>query len=102
MFNEFERYIKEHYNNIFADVEHIEYDVSAIVIAKQISGEAKEVLGQIVESPKFDGDVVSKSGKSELFHHNLILRIANNNEFGDNAANSLGFKVWQLCREGLD
>ena len=91
---EFEQHIMEHFNNAFGE-ECWDDEVKAKVISKQLSGEAREVLCQIVKSPKFDGDVVSKSGKSELFAKGLILRICNNNDFGDNAANKLGWLVYK-------
>lgn len=92
--SEFESHIREHFNNAFGN-EQWEENVRAKVIAKKLSGEAREVLRQIVKSPKFDGDVVSKCGKSELHSNGLILRICNNNDFGDNAANSLGWLVYK-------
>lgn len=94
-FDEYVEYLKEHFNNAFPKFERVCEHVNAKVISKKLSGEAREVLDQIIKSPTFDGDVTSKQGKSELFSHKLILRIANNNEFGDNAANSLGFEVWR-------
>jgi hypothetical protein len=90
----FEEHIKENFNNAFGEDKWDDY-VEAKKIAKVLSGEAKEVLRQIVKKPTFDGDVVSKAGKSELFKHKLILRICNNNEFGDNAANYLGWLVYE-------
>ena len=95
LFSEYETYIKSHHNNAFSDFSDAESEVMAINIAGKLTSSAVEVLYQIVESPRFDGDVVSKNGKSELFRHKLILRIAKNNEFGDNEANELGFLVWQ-------
>lgn len=100
-FDEYVEYLKEHFNNAFSEFECFCEHVNAKAISKKLSGEAREVLYQIVESPKFDGDVASKRGKSELFAHKLILRIANNNDFGDNAANSLGFKVWQELQKKI-
>lgn len=98
LFDEYCQYAKSDYNHVFGDIEWIEEEVLAIHIAKKLSGEAREVLDQVVESPKFDGDVVSKTGKSELYSHGLVLRIANGGEFGDNAANSLGYKVWKATK----
>jgi hypothetical protein len=98
---EYVEYLKEHFNNAFSEFEFLCEHVNAKVISKKLSGEAREVLNQIVKSPKFDGDVASRGGKSELFAHKLILRIANNNDFGDNAANSLGFKVWQELQKKI-
>lgn len=95
MFDEYVEYLKQHFNNAFSETESVYEYVEAKVVAKKLSGEAREVLEQIVKEPKYDGDVVSKSGKSELFKYKLILRIANKNDFGDNAANSLGFLVWK-------
>lgn len=95
----FIEYIKEHFNNVFSDPDEFEDQVNSRAIYKLLSGEAKDVLSQIVASPRFDGDVVSKSGKYELYNHNLILRIANGGEFGDNAANYMGYLVWELYNE---
>lgn len=99
MFGEYEEYIRSHHNNAFSDFLDVEAEVLAISIAGKLSASAVEVLCQIVKAPKFDGDVVSKNGKSELFRNNLILRIASNNEFGDNAANNLGFLVWKRIKK---
>ena len=92
-------YLKRHFNNAFSDIEDVIEAVDAMIIAKMLSGEAKEVLWQCVGAPKFDGDVISKSGKSELYSANLIIRIANNWGFGDNAATSLGWKVYKELRD---
>ena len=89
----FDEHIREHHNNAFGKEDWQDH-VNAKVIAKKLSGEAVEVLWQIVGSPKFDGDVVSKSGKSELYHQGLVLRICNNRYHGDNAANLLGWLVY--------
>lgn len=91
---EFERHIRDHFNHAFGGESWADH-VNAKVISKKLSGEAREVLCQIVRSPKFDGDVISKSGKSELFSHGLILRICNSNNYGDNAANLLGWLVYK-------
>lgn len=41
----------------------------------QLSGAAKEVLGQLfMNGPQWDGNVVSKSGRDELRDHELIER----------------------------
>ena len=92
-------YLKRHFNNAFSDFSDVNREVDAAVIAGKLSGNAIEVLYQVIESPKYDGDVASKQGKSELFGHKLILRIANNNSFGDNAANGLGFSVWKALED---
>lgn len=96
----FEEHIREHHNNAFGKDDWREY-VDAKIIASKLSGEAAEVLWQIVGSPKFDGDVVSKIGKSELYHHRLALRVCNNRAHGDNAANRLGWLVYnELLKAG--
>ncbi len=89
----FEAHIREHHNNAFGKESWRDH-VDAKIIAGKLSGEAVEVLWQIVGSPKFDGDVVSKNGKSQLYHHGLVLRICNRRDHGYNAANRLGWLVY--------
>lgn len=88
-------YLMGENNAIFGDPEWIEEEVVAREIYEKLSGEALEVLCQCVDSPKFDGDVVSKSGKGELYENDLLVKIANNNDHGDNAANTLGWLVYK-------
>jgi hypothetical protein len=100
-FKEFEEYFKGHFNHAFGDwcFEYYCWDhcrVMARVIEPKLSGEAKEVLCQAAKGPIFDGDVVSKNGKSELYKHQLMLRVMNNNQHGDNAVNQLGYCVFEL------
>lgn len=107
LFVEFEKYFTGHFNNAFSDWcfkdwcwDHCR--VLANSIAPKLSGEAKEVLCQAAKGPIFDGDVVSKVGKRELYKHNLLLRVMNKNKHGDNAVNQLGFCVWELInQEGM-
>lgn len=103
-FKEFEGYFKSHFNHAFGDwcFEDHCWDhcrVMAMVILPKLSGEAKEVLEQAANGPIFDGDVVSKSGKYELYKHNLMLRVMNKKQHGDNAVNQLGFCVWELTNQ---
>lgn len=86
-------HIREHHNHAFESGIEWMAEIDARVAAGGITDNALEVLNQIVESPKFDGDVVSKNGLGELRELGLVVRIANNNTFGDNAATYKGFRV---------
>lgn len=85
----------EETNAIFGDTRDIIEDAECLYIADVLPGNAQEVLYQIVENPKDDGDVVSKNGKAELYCHGLILRVCTNGQHGANAANYRGWKVWK-------
>lgn len=91
----FIEYIREHYNNVFSTHDEIMVDIEARKLADDIPSDAFEVLCQLIESPKFDGDVVSKNGKAWLHYNDCAIRIANNNQFGDNAATYIGFLVYK-------
>ncbi|QAX96259.1 hypothetical protein [Vibrio phage vB_VmeM-Yong XC32] len=88
-------YIRSEYNSIFAEAEDIIMEAEVLYIADTLSGEAEEVLEQMAKGPLFDGNAVSKCGKSELYGHELCVRIVVNGEHGDNALNLKGYRVWK-------
>ncbi|MGL5397331.1 MAG: hypothetical protein ACRDBQ_18940 [Shewanella sp.] len=92
----FSDYIREHHNNAFSGSASWERNVTARVILPGLSGNALAVLEQLIKGPLFDGDVNSKNGRAELEKCGLITRVVNNGQFGDNAANELGWLVWKL------
>jgi hypothetical protein len=97
-YSDFLEVITSESNSIFMDFEDLELEIDVLRIARDIAaheGGAEEVLNQIVKGPIDDGDVVSKSGKSYLYDHNLCVRVCVNGEHGANAANYRGYKVWK-------
>lgn len=95
----FKDFIEEHHNHAFDSNEFWKDAITARLLASEIPGNAYEVLGQLVDGPKFDGDVVSKNGKAWLYSNKLAVRVCNNGEHGDNAANYLGWQVYKLVKE---
>lgn len=94
-------HIKMHHNHAFESLIDWQQAVNVACIAGTLSGEAKEVLGQLVENPKFDGDVVSKNGKCELYRSGLATRVCVDGVHGHNAANYMGWRVWRLLEGKL-
>lgn len=89
-------YLQEHENHIYSD--DLFREAELIAIANTLSGEAKEVLEQCAENPKYDGDVISKSGKSELYYHGLLTRVMFNGEPDFNGVNSDGYVVFKRIK----
>lgn len=90
------KYVRSEYNSIFNDAEDIVMEAEVLHAADVIHATAaEEVLDQMSKGPLFDGDAVSKEGKSVLYDHGLCVRIVVNGEHGDNALNLKGFRVWK-------
>lgn len=94
--------IKEHQNQAFACRRDLIDEVKAKTICDKLTPTGFEVLCQLIEGPKFDGDVVSKNGKYELYRLDLALRICNNGEYGDNAANHMGWLVYKEYKKRIE
>lgn len=94
LLDEYILFVKRDFNHAFTSQDDINDYVEAINISKKISGRAKDVLYQIMKKPVYDGDISSKSGRSELFEYGLAIRVCSNNDYGDTSATYRGGLVF--------
>lgn len=77
-----------------------EYGIAVAAIALSLTSAQREVLGQLVNGPVWDGDVCSKDARSDLMEMHLATKICVKGEQGYNAATYRGFNVWKALGEG--
>ena len=83
----------------YSTEDEIEHALKALNIAANLSGNAKEVLKQLVRTgPVWDGDVVSKSGRDECLNHRIINKILVGGEQGYQAVNYFGYSVFKIVQ----
>jgi hypothetical protein len=72
------------------------WDVAAFAISHALTGQQKDTLAQIVEKgPVSDGDVVSKSSRTDLIEMGLVSKAVVKGEEGYQVANYRGFAVYR-------
>jgi hypothetical protein len=71
-----------------------EYDVAVFALSQALSGQQKDALTQLVEKgPLYDGDLISKSARTDLLEMGLISKAIVKGEEGYQVANYHGFAV---------
>lgn len=79
-----------------ADKGYFEY---AHLVAVTIDDRLHEQLGQLVNGPVWDGDVISKSDRGELFDLGLAIRVCVKGEQGYTGATDFAYSVWTRMNE---
>ena len=93
-YNEFTKeLIKEAIN---ADDGYFEY---AYLIARRLPKNLHEQLNQLINGPVWDGDVLCKSHRDELFAYGLAIRVCDEGRQGYTGATYLAYTVMKKAEE---
>jgi len=71
----------------------------AAIIARRLPKRLHEQLNQLVNGPVWDGNVLSKSYRSELIEYGLAMRVCSNGEQGFTGATYLAYSVNKIITE---
>ena len=71
----------------------------AAVVARRLPKRLHEQLQQLVDGPVRDGDVISKSSRSDLFDFGLAVRVCVKGEQGFTGATYFSYSVMKIINE---
>jgi len=71
----------------------------AHIVAVLLPKNLHEQLAQLVGNPTWDGDVLAKSLRDELFYYGLAIRVCINGEQGYTGATYFAFSVLKVINE---
>lgn len=82
-----------------ADEGYFDY---AAVVARRLPKHLHESLQQLIDGPVWDGDVISKAYRSELFELGLAVRVCLKGEQGYTGATYFAYTVMRMAAEIAD
>jgi len=71
----------------------------AAIVARRLPKRLHESLRQLIAGPVWDGDVISKSYRSELIDFGLAMRVCSKGEQGFTGATYLAYSVMKIAEE---
>lgn len=71
----------------------------AAIIARRLPKRLHEQLWQLINGPVWDGDVIDKSDRSELFYYGLAVRVCHKGEPGYTGAPYIAYTVMKTADE---
>jgi len=74
------------------------FDYAAIV-ARRLPKKLHESLKQLIDGPVWDGDVISKSYRSDLIDYGLAMRVCSKGEQGYTGATYFAYSVMKIAEE---
>jgi len=79
-----------------AEAGYFEY---AYIVARRLPKNLHEQLGQLLNGPVYDGDVISKSLRDDLFFFGLAIRVCHKGEQGYTGATYFAYSVMKKIKE---
>ena len=71
----------------------------AYIVARRLPKNLHESLGQLVNGPVYDGDVISKALRGELFDYGLAIRVCFKGQQGYTGATYFAYSVMKTANE---